>query len=46
MKLIGVVGNQNNFDSIEVNSALSPFKDYIKIISYFDLANMALKIKM
>jgi hypothetical protein len=43
MKLIGIVGNQNNFDSNKIASALSPYKDNIKIISYFDLANMILK---
>lgn len=43
MKLIGLVGNQNNFDTSEVDSALRPYKNYIKIISYYDLANMVLK---
>ena len=42
MKLIGIVGNQNNFDTSQVDSALIPYKDYIKIISYYDLANMVL----
>jgi hypothetical protein len=43
MKLIGIVGNQNNFDTSQVDSALRPYKNYIKIISYYDLANMILK---
>ena len=43
MKLIGIVGNQNNFDTGEVDSALRPYKSHIKIISYYDLANMVLK---
>jgi hypothetical protein len=43
MKLIGIVGNQNNFDTGEVDSALRPYKSHIKIISYYDLANMILR---
>jgi len=43
MKLIGIIGNQNNFDTSQVASALRPYKNYIKIISYYDLANMILK---
>ena len=43
MRLIGIVGNQNNFDTSQVASALNPYKDYIKIISYYDLANMILR---
>ncbi len=43
MRLIGIVGNQNNFDTSHIASALNPYKDYIKIISYYDLANMVLE---
>jgi len=43
MRLTGIIGNQNNFDTSQVTSALNPYKDYIKIISYYDLANMILK---
>lgn len=36
--LIGIVGNQNNFERVEINTALKPYKNNIKIISYIDLA--------
>lgn len=40
MKLIGIVGNYNNFDRMEVDIALEQYKDNIIIMSYSDLINL------
>lgn len=39
-KLIGIVGNYNNFDKTEVSSALECYKDNICILSYLDVVNL------
>lgn len=44
-RLIGVVGDHNNFDSHEVETALEQYKDNIVIISYADLVNFLRKRK-
>ena len=38
-RLIGIVGNYNNFDNDEVKYAIEPYRDKIKIISYIGLVN-------
>lgn len=39
LKLIGIVGNYNNFKKLEVEQALSVYSDNIIILSYSDLFN-------
>lgn len=39
IKLIGIVGNYYEFESDEVNKALTQYKDNITLIGYADLAN-------
>ena len=40
LKLIGIVGNYNNFDRIQVNKALMAYDKRIAILSYNDLVNL------
>ena len=43
-RLIGVIGNYNNFDRAEVERALNPYKEDIILLSYCDIANMLRKL--
>jgi len=43
-KLIGIVGNYNNFEKEEVKDALNQYKDNIIVFSYYDVVNMLRKI--
>ncbi len=42
-KLIGIVGNYQNFDRYNVDLALEQYKDNIILLSYFDLVNLLRK---
>lgn len=44
LKLLGLVGNYNNFDRAEVDIALGQYKDNISVLSYNELANMLRRV--
>ncbi|MFH1298633.1 MAG: hypothetical protein ABII07_02300 [Patescibacteria group bacterium] len=43
LRLIGIVGNHNNFSREKVDIAISPYKNYIKIYSYSDVIDLLKK---
>lgn len=44
IKLIGIIGNYNNFDREEVDISLQIYKDDISILSYYEIRNLLRKI--
>ena len=40
LRLIGIVGNHNNFDRNNVDIAIGPYRDNLAIISYSEVVNL------